>query len=392
MMVMISKPILALATAAFAIGTTEFVIVGLLPNVADNLGVGIPQAGLLVSAYAISVAIGAPFVAVATGRFARRTALLALMAVFILGNVCCALAPNYATLMAARVVTALAHGSFFGIASVVAAGLVPRERRSQAVALIFSGLTLANVLGVPFGTALGQAAGWRATFWVVAGLGVLAAFAIRFAVPQIAATPLANPFVELGVLRERRVLIPMGLSTLASMSLFSVFSYITPILERVGGLAPHQVTWALVLFGIGITAGNLIGGKLADWRLKASVIGTFVALSGILVLFVFTSHSAGASVVTLVVWGAFAFAIASPLQIWVIDAATDAPNMASTLNQGAFNLGNASGAAIGGLAIGAGVAYADLPWIGAGIAVLALATTIATDDSWRKRFGRLAVR
>jgi DHA1 family inner membrane transport protein len=372
----LSRPLIALAVASFGIGTTEFIIMGLLPDVSRDLGVSIPRAGLLVSGYAYGVAFGAPLVAIATARLPRKAALLMLMAIFTLGNLGCALAPSYALLMTARVATSFAHGAFFGIGSVVARDLVPARKKAQAVAVMFSGLTLANVLGVPFGTALGQAEGWRFPFFVVVAIGLGAAAAIALWVPAMPGS--SNRIAtEFGTLRQPRVLLPMAISVLSSVSLFCVFTYVAPLLEQVSGLAPHQVTLALLLFGVGITAGNLVGGRLADWRLVTTVVAAFAGVALVLAIFTVTSHAAIPAQVTLFVWGALAFAVASPLQIWVVEAAADAPNLAATLNQGAFNFGNATGAWLGGAALGAGLGYAELPWLGAGIALVALAVTLA---------------
>ncbi|MGI4953736.1 MAG: MFS transporter [Janthinobacterium lividum] len=377
-----SFPLLALALASFGIGTTEFVIMGLLPELSQDLAVTVPQAGMLVSAYALGVAAGSPFVAIATARLPRKRALLGLMAVFTLGNLGCALAPDYGWLMAARVLTSLAHGAFFGIAAVVAAGLVPRAQRARAVALVFAGLTLANVLGVPFGTALGQAAGWRSTFWVVTGIGVLAAGAIAWALPAGLAGSKGGLSHEFGALRRWRVLLPMLISMLASVSLFSVFTYITPLLRQEAGLSPHAVTWTLLLFGVGLTIGNLVGGRLADWRLLPSLVVSTAALVLVLAAFSLTSRHATWAVATVLLWGGVAFALIAPLQLWVVDAAREAPNLASTLNQSAFNMGNSIGAWVGGVAVGTGVSYANLPWIGALFAALGLGLTLF---AWRVR-------
>lgn len=374
---LLSRPLLALAAASFAIGTTEFVIMGLLPEVAESFAVSVPQAGLLVSGYAMGVAVGAPIVAIATARLPRKTALLALMAIFLVGNLGCALAPSYGLLMLARVVTAFAHGAFFGIGAVVATRLVPHHQRIQAVALMFTGLTLANVLGVPFGTALGQAMGWRSTFYAVFGIGLAAAAAIAVSVPSGIPGSLGGLAGEFRSLRRWEVMRPMLVSILASVSLFTVFTYITPLLRSESGLTPEEVTWALLVFGIGLTLGNLVGGRLADTRLAATIVGGFAGLVAVLVLFAFTSHSAWPALLTLPLWGALVFALVSPLQIWVVEAASDAPNLASTLNQGAFNLGNAAGAALGGAALTLGFGYASLPWIGAAVAALALALTLS---------------
>ncbi|MES2032130.1 MAG: MFS transporter [Pseudomonadota bacterium] len=374
----LSLPILALAAASFGIGTTEFVIMGLLPDVARSLSVTIPQAGYLVSGYAMGVVIGAPIVAMATTGIPRKTALLALMTLFTIGNLGCALAPDYWLLMLARVVTAFAHGAFFGIGAVVASNLVPREQRTQAVSLMFAGLTLANVLGVPFGTALGQAAGWRAAFWAVVAIGIIAFLAITRFVPS------GMPGTRGGLAKEFRalgrwpVLLPMLISTIASVSMFSLFTYITPLLEEVTGLTPHGVTGALLAIGVGLTIGNLVGGRLADRNLLSTIIGAFICLVVVLGALALVVHMALPTLVLLILWGGIAFALVSPLQIWVVDAATDAPNLASTLNQGAFNLGNATGAWIGGVALNAGIHYAQLPLLAALVATVGLGLTLSS--------------
>ncbi|WP_430910392.1 MFS transporter [Methylobacterium sp. sgz302541] len=376
-----SLPILALAVASFGIGTTEFVIMGLLPEVARSFGVSIPQAGYLVSGYAMGVVVGAPLVAIATARLPRKTALLALMAIFLVGNLGCALAPSYALLMVARVVTAFAHGAFFGIGAIVARDLVPREKRIQAVALMFAGLTIANVLGVPAGTALGQVAGWRSTFFAVVAIGLAAGAAIAICVPS------GIPGSTGGIAREFRalgrwaVLRPMLVSTLSSVSLFSLFTYIAPFLQQVTGMTPRGVTGALFAAGIGLTAGNLIGGRLADRNLFATIVGAFLGLIAVLVALRFAAHNEPATLGLIVVWAGLAFALVSPLQIWVVEASTDAPNLASTLNQGAFNLGNATGAWIGGLALDAGAGYQQLPLLGAGVAAAGLALALSAAPS-----------
>jgi DHA1 family inner membrane transport protein len=374
----ISLPILALAAASFGIGTTEFVIMGLLPDVARSLSVSIPQAGYLVSGYAMGVVIGAPIVAMATARMPRKTALLALLALFTIGNVGCALAPDYWLLMVARIATAFAHGAFFGIGAVVASNLGPREQRTQAVSLMFAGLTLANVLGVPFGTALGQAAGWRAAFWAVVAIGIIAFLAITRFVPGSMPGTRGGLAKEFRALGRWPVLLPMLISVTAAVSMFSLFTYITPLLEEVTGLTPHGVTGALLAIGVGLTIGNLIGGRLADRNLLSTVIGAFIGVAAVLGLLALVVHLAIPTLLLLIMWGGIAFALVSPLQIWVVDAATDAPNLASTLNQGAFNLGNAVGACIGGVALNAGVHYAQLPLLAACAALLGLAMTLSS--------------
>jgi len=371
-------PLLALALASFGIGTTEFVIMGLLPDVAADLGVTIPIAGLLVTGYALSVAFGSPFLAVATARMNRRKALLVLTAVFILGNVLCALAPSYWLLMGARIVTALCHGAFFGLGSVVAASLVPPQKKAQAIAMMFAGLTVANILGVPFGTGLGQALGWRATFWAVAVIGAAAALALALWLPRAIPVPPMRLRQEARSLGSVQVILAMVISVLASASLFSVFTYIAPILLNVTQISPHAVTLMLLLFGAGLTLGNFIGGRLADWRLMPTMIGVFVLLGPTVALFAFTSAFAWAAAATLFVWGILAFALVPPLQMRVVTEASHAPNLASTLNQGAFNLGNATGAWVGEVVLTAGLPYAQLPWIGTALAFAALALAIVS--------------
>jgi DHA1 family inner membrane transport protein len=365
-------PILALALASFGIGTTEFVIMGLLPDVALDLGVSIPDAGLLVTGYALGVTFGAPFLAIATARMDRRRALLLLISIFILGNLLCAIAPDYWLLMAARVVTAFCHGAFFGLGAVVASNLVAPHKRVQAIALMFSGLTLANVLGVPFGTALGQELGWRSTFWAVVAIGVFAASALYVALPRKIAASTGSLWLEAKSLGKPQVLLAMLISVLAAASMFSVFTYITPMLTDITGITPRQVTYVLLLFGVGLTVGNYIGGRLGDWRLMPAIIIAFTLLIGILVVFTETLTSVIPAVATVMLWGVVAFALVSPLQMRVVNEASDAPNLASTLNQGAFNLGNAAGAWFGGIAITQGISYQHIPWLGAAIAVLAL--------------------
>ncbi len=379
--------LIALALASFGIGTTEFVIMGLLPDVAADLHVTIPKAGLLVTGYAMSVAFGSPFLAIATAKMDRRMALLVLAAVFILGNILCALAPSYWLLMGARIVTALCHGAFFGLGSVVAASLVPPHKRAQAIAMMFAGLTLANVLGVPLGTALGNEFGWRITFWAVVAIGCGAALALYAWLPRDIPVPRMQLLQEARSLGSTQVILAMAISVLASASLFSVFTYIAPILLHVTQISPHAVTLMLLLFGAGLTLGNYIGGRLGDWKLMPSVIGIFAVLVPTVIAFAFTSFSPAAAAVTIFVWGILCFALVSPLQMRVVTEAAQAPNLASTINQGAFNFGNATGAWIGEVVLTAGLPYAQLPWIGAGLAAAGLALAVL---SYRLELGATA--
>ncbi len=372
-----SPPLVALAIAAFGIGTSEYVIMGLLPNLARNFNVSIPKAGALVTGYALSVTFGSPLIALATAKLERKLTMLLLMGVFILGNLACALAPTYNHLFAARVLTALCHGAFFGIGSVVASNIVPRNQRAQAIALMFSGLTLANVLGVPAGTALGQAFGWRASFWAIVPIGFIAAGAlVLFLPPQAAAS--GSLLHEFRVLRKPQVLLVLGISTLASSSLFCVFTYIAPTLLSITHVSVHTVTLTLLLFGVGITIGNLAGGALSDWRPLAFLIGALITLIGSLIALYFAEPYVVPAVAMVLIWGAIHFAAGAPLQSRIVDQASTAPNLASTLNQGAFNLGNAIGATVGGMLLTAGFGYHHLPIASAIIAFLALSLTLVS--------------
>lgn len=367
-------PILALAVASFCIGTTEFVIMGLLPEMAADLGVSIPAAGLLVTGYALGVVFGAPIIAIATAHLPRKAVLIGLASLFVVGNLFCAVAPDYWTLMLARVVTALGHGAFFGIGSVVAASLVPKNQRASAIALMFAGLTLANILGVPAGTALGEAFGWRSTFYAVVAIGLVSVAAIAWLVPAGVAPPSSGGIIsEVKVLGKLQVWLAMIISALASGSLFAVFTYIKPILTDVTGISIPAVTWVLLLFGGGMTVGNIIGGKLADWKLMPTVLGTMALMALLLVAMVEVSPMPILMIVTVFVWGMLTFIIVPPMQMRVVETASEAPNLASTLNQGAFNMGNAAGAWIGGLAISFGVGYQYLPLVGAATAAIGLA-------------------
>ncbi|MGV8843299.1 MAG: MFS transporter [Pseudomonas sp.] len=364
--------LLVLALSAFAIGTTEFVIMGLLPEVASDLGVSIPGAGWLITGYALGVAIGAPLMALITASWPRKVALLSLMTIFIGGNLFCALASDYQMLMLARIITALCHGAFFGIGSVVAASLVPANRRASAVALMFTGLTLANVLGVPLGTALGQAAGWRSTFWGVTLIGLLALIGLWRYLPAQRESHKVDLRVELRALGGAGLWLALSTTVLFSASVFALFTYIAPLLGEVTGVTPRGVTWTLLLIGLGLTLGNIIGGRLADRHLAKTLSGVFIALALLASLFSWTSQTPIAAQITLFFWAVAAFAAVPALQINVMAFGEGAPNLVSTLNIGAFNLGNALGAWTGGLVIGQGLGLTRVPLVAAVLAVLAL--------------------
>jgi MFS transporter, DHA1 family, inner membrane transport protein len=365
------KPLLALAVSAFGIGTSEFIIMGLLPDLAHSFRVSIPKTGILVSGYALSVTLGSPLVALALSRMDRKRALLILMGMFVAGNALCALAPTFLLLLLARILTALCHGAFFGIGSIVAFHLVPRSERAQAITLMFSGLTLANVLGVPAGTALGQAFGWRFAFWALVPIGLIAGLGLFRMVPHQAAEKLQLRHEFHAALRPQVQLV-LALSTLSSVSLFCVFTYIAPILEQVTHFSPAAVTRVLVIFGVGITLGNLLGGRLADWKQMPVLLVGFVLLIVIFLAMPFFELSVVPAVIMVFVWGCVHFATGSPLQARIVEQAKGAPNLASTLNQGAFNLGNALGASLGGIMLTAGISYRYLSLGSAAVASVAL--------------------
>ncbi|QQN28518.1 MULTISPECIES: MFS transporter [Pseudomonas syringae group] len=370
--------LLILALSAFAIGTTEFVIMGLLPDVAADLGVSIPGAGWLVTGYALGVAVGAPFMAMATAKLPRKAALVTLMGIFIIGNLLCALASDYNVLMFARVVTALCHGAFFGIGSVVAAGLVPANRRASAVALMFTGLTLANVLGVPLGTALGQYAGWRSTFWAVTVIGVIALIGLIRYLPTNRNEEKLDMRAELAALKGAGIWLSLTMTALFSASMFTLFTYIAPLLGEVTGVSPQGVTWTLLLIGLGLTAGNVIGGKMADRRVSTTLIAVFVSMAVISTALSWTSATLIPTEITLFLWAVAAFAAVPALQINVVTFGKAAPNLVSTLNIGAFNVGNALGAWVGGSVIAHGLGLTSVPLAAAVLAVLALLITLIT--------------
>ncbi|MDN3558075.1 MFS transporter [Halomonas maura] len=368
----------ALTAGAFGIGVTEFVIMGILLELSLDLGVTIPTAGLLISGYALGVVVGAPLMTVLTGRWPRKTALLALMVIFTLGNAACALAPTYESLMVARIITAFAHGTFFGVGSIVATGLVVPDRKASAIAIMFTGLTVANILGVPFGTWLGQAMGWRATFWAVTLVGVLALVILGRYVPRDSAPPEASDWRrDLRVLARGPVLIGLLTTVLGFGGTFTVFTYIAPLLTRVSGFAETAVSPILLVFGGGLVVGNLVGGRLADRHLTRALLGSLLLLAAVLGLMAFAIHDRILAIVFIGLFGAAAFATVPPLQMWVLARAEGAgQSLAASFNIGAFNLGNAMGAWLGGLALEHGLRLGDLPWIAALVPLAATLTAL----------------
>ncbi|GHE30836.1 MULTISPECIES: MFS transporter [Streptomyces] len=357
--------LLALAIGAFGIGTTEFVIMGVLPQVAGDFGVTIPTAGWLVSGYALGVVIGAPLLTVLGTRVSRKKMLMFLMGLFIAGNALSAVAPGFGLMLTGRIVASLAHGAFFGIGSVVAANLVAPQKRASAISLMFMGLTVANIVGVPGGTYIGQVAGWRVTFVLVAALGVIGLLGVAKLVPETGRPESVSVRGEFAAFKNAQVWLAMAMTVLGYGGVFAAITYITPMMTTVTGYTEGAVTWLLVLFGVGMFLGNLLGGKFADRALMPMLFTALAALTAALLLFTVTAHDKVLAAITLSLIGALGFATVPPLQKWVLDQASAAPTLASAANIGAFNLGNALAAWLGGVVIAAGLGFTAPNWVGA---------------------------
>ena len=372
-----SLPLIALFIAAFAFGTTEFVIAGVLPQVADGLGVTIPTAGYLVSAYAIGIALGGPLMTLATRRVSRKTLLLGLALVFTAGQAACALAPDFASMLAIRILVAVAHGVYFGVAMVVAVGLVREEQRGMAVALILAGLTVSNIVGVPAGAAIGNAWGWRSTFWAMFALGIVSTLAMAILLPRRIgnATAPGGFASEVKVLGRQQVWTSLILMLLLMISQFVPYTYIAPLLQEVTGLDATTVPLVLLMNGVGATVGVFIGGKLADWKLMPSLI-TVLALQAVILgtIYLVSPHPLP-MVVAITVWGGLNFAIGAPIQSRILSWTADGPNLASSLIPSGFNIGIALAAFIGATLLNAGYSYRDLPLLG--VAAMTVATLVA---------------
>jgi len=362
---------LALGIGGFGIGTGEFVIMGLLPNVAGNLGISVIQAGHVISAYALGVVIGAPLIAVSAARWPRHRLLLALMACFAAGNFASALAPNYSSLIAIRFVAGLPHGAYFGVASLVAASLVSATERARAVGRMMLGLTGATLAGVPLATWIGQMLGWRAAFVLVGAIGVLTCALIFSWVPRNAPIKGASPARELSALGRKQVWLTLAVGSVGFGGLFCVLSYITPTLTQLAGLPDRLVPFVLVAFGVGMVLGNLIGSWLADRALLRTIGGLLIWNVVVLSLFSLTARHAWLATIAVLLVGT-GVAIAPALQIRLMDIAEDAQTLAAALNHSAFNIANAMGAWLGGVAIGAGLGWASTGWVGAVLAAAGL--------------------
>lgn len=375
-------PLFALFLAAFAFGTTEFVIAGILPDVASGLGVSIPFAGYLVSGYALGVAIGGPLLTMATRHVSRRSILIALTVAFCLGQIACALAPTFASMLAFRVATAVAHGAYFGIAMVVAISLVAPEFRGRAVSIILAGLTVSNIVGVPAGAAIGGLWGWRATFWAMTLVGVLALVAIWALIPQTKAEAqqASHLGTEVRVLGRQQVWTSLLIMLALMIGQMVPFTYITPLLREVTGLDAMVIPWVLLLNGVGATLGVLIGGRLSDWKLMPALIAMLAIQALVLVTLYVVSPYPLLMTMTIFVWGALNFAIGAPVQARILMWTADAPSLASSLIPSGFNIGIAIAAVVGAGLLDGGYGYRSLPVLGAvalalacGVAMLSLA-------------------
>ncbi|MFV2176500.1 MFS transporter [Actinomadura sp. LOL_016] len=369
--------LLALIISAFGIGTTEFITMGLVPQLTDEFDVSVPAVGLLVSAYAFGVTVGAPVLTALGARLPRKTMLLGLMVLYLAGNVVSALAPSYGVLMTGRVVASLTHGAFFGIGAVVAAELVAPDRKARAIALMFTGVTLANVLGAPAGAAIGQQFGWRAAFWAIVAIGLVAFAGLAALVPAQPRPEDAGLRTEIAAFARPQVWLALGMTAIGYAPVFAIYTYIEPISTRVAGFDGGAVPIVMVLFGVGLVAGNLFGGRLADRALTPAIYATLGGITVVALVFSITAHSRAALVVTVVVFGFVGFASVPPLQMRMLNAAEGAPALASAANIGAFNLGNALGPFLSGLAIDAGLGYTSTSWVGGGLGAAGLAIALA---------------
>ena len=368
----INFPLMALAIGAFGIGVTEFSPMGMLPVIADDLGVSIPTAGILISAYAFGVLVGAPVMTLLFANMPRRRLLVLSMGIFTLGNLMSALADSYSALMISRIITSFNHGVFFGVGAVVATQLVPPNQRAGAVAAMFSGLTIETVGGVALASFVGTTLGWRNAFLGIAAIGLVAMIALRFSLPPLVNQEKANIRNELAVLSKGSVLAALLLTVVGASSMFTVFTYIVPILQQETHASTTFVTAMLVLYGVGLAVGNVLGGRYADRTLYGTLIVSLIAVILLLVIFTVTMSSTIILVPLIFLWGIASFAVVPPLQSLVVQEASEAPNLASAMNIGAFNLGNAVGAALGGGVISAGLGLPAVALAGAGTALLGL--------------------
>ncbi len=380
--------LLALAIGAFGIGTTEFAVMGLLPDMAAGFGVSIPLAGYATTVYALGVVVGAPLMTALGTRFTRKQMLVLLMGLFIVGNLLTALAPNFGIMLAGRIVSAFTHGAFFGIGALVAADLVAPQKRATAISLMFSGLTVANVVGVPAGTMLSQQFDWRTTFFAITALGVIGLVGILKLIPANRAKAASRIGSELAVFRNPQVGLAMLMTVLGFGGVFAAVTYLASMMTEVTGFAPSSVIWLTAVFGIGMVGGNLVSGRFTDRAMMPMLYVSLTGLALALAAFNFTAHNKVAATITIVLIGVFGFATVPPLQKRVMDQAASAPTLASAGNIAAFNFGNALAAWLGGIVISAGLGFTAPNWVGALMAAAALGVAIFASALERRTAGR----
>jgi MFS transporter, DHA1 family, inner membrane transport protein len=380
-----SPPLIALFIAAFAFGTTEFVIAGVLPEVADGLGITVPTSGTLVSAYALGIAIGGPLLTIATARLPRRELIIGLLVTFILGQAACALAPGFASMLLFRFATAVAHGTYFGVAMVVAVGLVPEAQRGRAVALVLAGLTISNIIGVPAGTAIGNLWGWRATFWAMFALGLAALAAVIALLPRGNKSTASLPGLrnEIRVLGRQQVWSSLIIMLMLMMAQFVPFTYIAPTLRNVTHVSEDSVPLVLLPIGLGSTIGVFGGGRLADWKPMPGLVVLMLFQAVILWTMYLVSPRPMPMVVALTLWGGLNFSIGTAIQTRILHWTADAPNLASSLIPAGFNIGIALAAFIGAMMLNAGLGYRSLPLLG--VATMLVGTLVAILSSMAER-------
>ncbi|MDF1796561.1 MAG: MFS transporter [Coxiellaceae bacterium] len=377
--------ILAIALSSFAIGTTEFVTTGLLSNVANAFHVSIPTAGFVTSGYALGVVIGGPLLTALTIHLQRKKLLIGLMLLFVFGSIVSAIAPTFDILVLGRLLSAFSHGAFFGVGAVVVTSLVPAEKKATAIALMFSGLTLANVIGVPMGTLLGQHFGWRSAFWVISGLGVAGLIGIMRLIPTQLNIPATHLKKELAVFKHPQLWLTLIITVIGFSGLLTSFAYVEPMMTRVAGFSSHAVVWLLMLYGVGLVIGNIIGGKLADRKLMPTIYGMLALLAITLFAFVFTAHYKIPAAITLFILGAVGFGTIPALQMLVMQKAEGAPTLASAANIAAFNTGVTIGVMLGGVAIHMGLGYTSPNWVGGILTTTGLVVAIITSKHLKKK-------
>ncbi|CUJ60085.1 MFS transporter [Achromobacter kerstersii] len=387
----------ALAIGAFGIGTTEFVIAGLLPSIAAEFGVSIPQAGQLATAYALGVFFGAPLLIVLGGKLPRKAMMISLMVLFVVGNLITAAAPSLGLAMIGRIVTSLTHGAFIGVGSILAADLVAPNKRVSAIAFMFSGMALATLIGVPAGTWLSQFVSWRATFYAITAIGIVALLAVCFLVPKTKAVKAPPVKKELAAFKNSRVLLAMGITVFGPAAFFTSITYIAPMMTGVAGFSEGAVVWLMAAFGVGLFLGNSLGGKFADKALMPLLYITLLGQSVVLFIFSIAAVNQWLSVICITLMAGFGFATVSPIQKLVLDKAkaAGAPTLAAAVNIGLFNLGNAIGAWVGGWVISAGLGLVAPNWAGGVLSLIALGFAVISGaldrrDSKRESRGALA--